>query len=135
MAGNGTVVKVSEWGSWSVTYLDRMLKAVFKACGNYITLSQNLFNLGHDPDLVQFVTGFGETGSAVVSNTDKVLFIGSPEVGKKVMETASKTLTPVVLELGGKDPYIVCEDAPFDHAVSIQIIAYRDYIRDSVALL
>jgi len=107
-SGNAAIVKVSEWGSWSVTYLDRFMKAALKACG-------------HDPELIQFVTGFGETGSAVVSSTDKILFIGSPEVGQKVMENASKTLTPVILELGGKDPYIVCEDAPFDHAVNMAV--------------
>jgi acyl-CoA reductase-like NAD-dependent aldehyde dehydrogenase len=52
--------------------------------------------------LIKFVTGYGETGGAVVSNVDKVLFIGSPQIGKKVMEAASRTLTPVTLELGGK---------------------------------
>jgi len=107
-SGNGAVVKVSEWASWSCAYLENMMNALFKATG-------------HNPDLIQFVTGFGEAGSAVVANTDKVLFIGSPQVGKKVMETASQTLTPVTLELGGKDPLIICEDAPLDHAINMSI--------------
>ena len=42
---------------------------------------------------------------------DKVIFVGSTVVGKKVMAAAAETLTPVVLELGGKDAFIVCEDA------------------------
>ncbi len=44
----------------------------------------------------------------------QVTFIGSPEVGKLVMRAAAETLTPVVLELGGKDAAIVCEDCDFD---------------------
>lgn len=39
--------------------------------------------------------------------------VGSVGVGRRVMEAASKTLTPVILELGGKDPFIVCDDADF----------------------
>jgi acyl-CoA reductase-like NAD-dependent aldehyde dehydrogenase len=42
---------------------------------------------------------------------DKVIFVGSPGVGAIVAKTAAETLTPVVLELGGKDPFVVCEDA------------------------
>ena len=42
---------------------------------------------------------------------DKVIFVGSTVVGKKVMAAASDSLTPVVLELGGKDAFIVCDDA------------------------
>src|SRR5262249_15166065 len=48
----------------------------------------------------------------------KVFFTGSPQNGRKVMAAASETLTPVVLELGGKDPMIVCDDADLDHALN-----------------
>ncbi len=47
---------------------------------------------------------------AGAAGVDKVIFVGSTAVGKKVMAAASETLTPVVLELGGKDPFVVCED-------------------------
>ena len=47
------------------------------------------------------------------AGVDKVTFIGSPGVGKKVMATAAESLTPVVLELGGKDPLVLCHDADF----------------------
>ena len=51
-------------------------------------------------------------GEALVrSGVQKVTFIGSPGVGKKVMATAADSLTPVVLELGGKDPMVLCDDA------------------------
>ena len=48
---------------------------------------------------------------------DKVIFTGSLENGKRVLAEAAKTLTPVVLELGGKDPLIVCDDADLEQAV------------------
>jgi succinate-semialdehyde dehydrogenase/glutarate-semialdehyde dehydrogenase len=47
----------------------------------------------------------------------KIVFTGSVATGKKVMAAAAKNLTPVVLELGGKDPAIVCRDADLDRAV------------------
>ena len=63
-------------------------------------------------DIVQVVTGGGATGAALVrSGVDKVAFTGSGRTGRLVMATAAETLTPVLLELGGKDPMIVCADA------------------------
>jgi acyl-CoA reductase-like NAD-dependent aldehyde dehydrogenase len=103
-AGNAVVVKVSEWTSWSAPeYLEIIHRVLRKH--------------GLSTDLVQFVTGFGETGADLVrSGVDKVFFTGSPGNGRKVMATASDNLTPVVLELGGKDPLIVCDDADLDRA-------------------
>jgi len=61
---------------------------------------------------VQIVTGYAEAGNALVtSGVDKLIFVGSTEIGKKVMQAAAQNLTPVVLELGGKDAFIVCDDA------------------------
>lgn len=77
--------------------------------------------IGHNPDLIQFVTGYAECGEALVNSANKILFIGSPQIGKKVMESASKTLTPVTLELGGKDPYIICEDADLEYATNMAL--------------
>ena len=71
------------------------------------------------PDVVQVVTGGGQTGAHLVNaGVDKVCFTGSVETGRKVMAEAAKTLTPVLLELGGKDPMIVLEDADLDRAAS-----------------
>jgi len=104
-AGNAVVVKVSEHTSWSAEPLIEIFRAALRA-------------RGHQPDLVQVVTGYGETGAALVrSGVDKIFFTGSPQNGAKVMAAASENLTPVVLELGGKDPMIVCDDADLDHAV------------------
>lgn len=98
-SGNAIVIKVSEYASWSIRYY----KAVIDGC---------LDAVGAPRDLVQFVVGYGATGSALVSSgVDKVIFVGSPSVGALVAKTAAATLTPVVLELGGKDPFVVCDDA------------------------
>ena len=57
-------------------------------------------------------TGVDErAGTDVRAGVDKVIFVGSTVVGKKVMAAAAESLTPVVLELGGKDAFIVCDDA------------------------
>lgn len=65
---------------------------------------------------MQIITGYAEAGSALVKGgVGKVIFVGSTEVGRKVMAAAADSLTPVVLELGGKDPIIICSDADIDH--------------------
>ncbi len=65
---------------------------------------------------LEVVTGLGDTGSALVDAADMIVFTGSVATGKRVMERAAKTLTPVILELGGKDPMIVLKDADLDRA-------------------
>lgn len=91
--------KVSEYTSWSAIYFAEIVHAALRVNG-------------HSPDLVQLVTGLGDTGAALVQCplVDKIIFTGSPAVGRKVMEGASKVLKPVVLELGGKDPMVFCDD-------------------------
>lgn len=60
----------------------------------------------------QVVTGYGETGAALTAaGVDKVAFTGSTATGKRVMAACAETLTPVVIEAGGKDALIVAEDA------------------------
>ena len=72
-------------------------------------IAQQTFAL---PDLLQVVTGAGPTGAALArAAVDKIAFTGSPGTGRRVMMAAAERLTPVLLELGGKDPMIVAEDA------------------------
>src|SRR5215211_7459536 len=60
----------------------------------------------------QVVTGFGETGAALCRvPVDKLAFTGSAPTGRKVMAACAETLTPVLMELGGKDAMIVDDDA------------------------
>jgi acyl-CoA reductase-like NAD-dependent aldehyde dehydrogenase len=70
------------------------------------------------PDVFECVHGTGETGGALIDNVDFVQFTGSDRTGRKVMARAAETLTPVSLELGGKDPMIVLDDADLDRAAN-----------------
>jgi acyl-CoA reductase-like NAD-dependent aldehyde dehydrogenase len=70
------------------------------------------------PDVLDCVNGTGETGGALVDACDYIQFTGSDRTGRIVMKRAADTLTPVSLELGGKDPMIVLEDANIDRAAN-----------------
>src|SRR5438552_2427436 len=100
MAGNAVVLKPSE-----LTPLTGLkIKDVFDRAG----LAEGL---------LQVVTGDGSTGAALVgAGVDKIMFTGSVNTGKRVAEAAARYLIPVVLELGGKDPMIVLDDADVPNA-------------------
>ena len=101
MAGNCVVLKPSEYAP----FVGNIIKELFASAG---------FPEG----VVEVVQGDGSTGAALVeSKVDKIFFTGSVRTGKRIAEEAAKRLLPVVLELGGKDPMIVCEDAPFERTV------------------
>jgi len=68
------------------------------------------------PDVFAVVQGAREVAEAVIDNSDYVQFTGSTATGRKVAERAASRLVPVSLELGGKDPMIVCEDADIELA-------------------
>ena len=103
------------------------------ACGNTIVLKPaeqtpltalELAVIGQEaglpPGVLNVVTGLGETaGAALVAHpdVDKIAFTGSTEVGKLIMREAASTLKKVSLELGGKSPNIVLDDADLDAAV------------------
>ncbi|MCH7657023.1 MAG: aldehyde dehydrogenase [Bacteroidetes bacterium] len=70
-----------------------------------------------DPGYIAFIKGGNEINRVLLeSKFDYIFFTGSVRVGKRIMEAASKNLTPVSLELGGKNPCIVCKDADIDMA-------------------
>src|SRR6185369_2080642 len=76
-----------------------------------------LKHAGLPESVLEIVTGDGSTGAALVdAAVDKLIFTGSVETGKRVAEAAARHLTPLVLELGGKDPMIVFEDANLKNA-------------------
>lgn len=104
MAGNAIVLKPSEWVAWSSARFVDELRGVIAGAG-------------HDPDLIQAVQGFGETGAALArAAVDMILFIGSVGNGRRVAQSAAERVTPVVMELGGKDAFIVCDDADLEQA-------------------
>ncbi|GAA1806862.1 aldehyde dehydrogenase family protein [Luedemannella flava] len=99
-AGNAVVFKPSEYtpaiADW---YVQRFAEVV------------------PEQPVLQIVFGGGETGAALVaSGVDKVAFTGSTATGKKIMAACAETLTPVLLECGGKDAMIVDSDADLDAA-------------------
>ena len=68
------------------------------------------------PDVIACVNGAAETATALIDEADFIGFTGSDRTGKLVMKRAAETLTPVSLELGGKDPMIVLDGADIDRA-------------------
>ncbi|GAU45868.1 hypothetical protein TSUD_187010 [Trifolium subterraneum] len=106
------------------------------ACGNTVVLKTaeqtplsalyvaKLFHeAGLPPGVLNIVSGFGPTAGAALAShmdVDKLAFTGSTDTGKVVLQLAAKSnLKPVTLELGGKSPFIVCEDADVDEAVEL----------------
>ena len=85
-------------------------------CLKFATLLQDA---GLPPGVVNFVTGAGETGAAVMAHplAAKVAFTGSTEVGKAILRSLAGTEKKMTLELGGKAANIVFDDAPLDQAV------------------
>jgi aldehyde dehydrogenase (NAD+) len=71
------------------------------------------------PGVVNIITGFGNTGAAMVNHPDvnKIAFTGSTDVGKIIQKSIAGTTKKVTLELGGKAANIVFEDAPINQAV------------------
>ena len=102
MSGNGVVLKPA-----SLTpLLGERIQSVFEKAG----LPEGLLRTVH---------GGGRIGDALArSSAGKIFFTGSVEVGRKVGEVCATEMKGSVLELGGKDPMIVCADAKLEHAVS-----------------
>jgi len=99
-AGNAVVFKPSEWstaiGAWLVESFADAVSGL---------------------PVLQLITGDGSTGAALCeSGVDVVSFTGSTAVGKRVMASCAATLTPVILECGGKDALLVDADADVDAA-------------------
>ena len=93
-AGNTAVLKPSEHAPTVSNLIKRLIEKYFP------------------PEITQVIDGDGHTAAALTSQKfDHVFFTGGENIGKKVMEAASKNLTPVTLELGGKSPAFVINGA------------------------
>ncbi len=102
VAGNAVVLKPSELTSLTA-----------------LNLASLLHEAGVPKDIFQVIVGNGPTGSALLSAAiDKLVFTGSVATGKRIAQAAAARLLPVVLELGGKDPMLVLNDADVDVASS-----------------
>nr|DAD34621.1 TPA_asm: hypothetical protein HUJ06_005261 [Nelumbo nucifera] len=104
--GNAVVLKTAEQTPLSALYVSKLFHEA-----------------GLPPGVLNVISGFGPTaGAALASHMDveKVAFTGSTDTGKIVLELAARSnLKKVTLELGGKSPFIVCEDADIDKAVEL----------------
>ncbi|MFC4858877.1 aldehyde dehydrogenase family protein [Actinophytocola glycyrrhizae] len=104
-AGNAVVFKPSEYtpgvGKW---------------------LADTFAEIVPERPVFQLITGYGETGAALCrSGVDKLAFTGSPGTGKKIMAACAETLTPVLIEAGGKDALLVDADADLDAAADAAV--------------
>ena len=105
VAGNAVILKPSEFTSLVALQLESLLHAA--------GLPENIF---------QVIAGNGATGAALVNaQIDKLVFTGSVATGKRIAAAAAARLLPVVLELGGKDPMLVLDDADIDVASSAAV--------------
>ena len=107
-------------------------------------MAEMMRDCGLPEDVFQVATGDGGTGAALIAEVDCVMFTGSSRTGKSVMKAAAEALIPCYLELGGKDPMIVCADANLDRAANaatffsmnnggqVCISVERCYVEDSV---
>src|ERR1700726_4007727 len=102
VAGNAVVVKPSEFTSLTA-----------------IELASLLHRAGGPQEIFQVIVGDGATGTALINAAiDKLVFTGSVPTGKQIAPAAAARLLPVVLELGGKDPMLVLDDADVEVASS-----------------
>jgi len=101
-AGNAVVLKPAEWTS--------LTSLLFADMCRQVGLPKGVFNL---------VTGDGTVGEMIVTHpgVDKVAFTGSTTVGRRIREQTAGQGKALTLELGGKSPYIVFDDADLDSAV------------------
>jgi len=104
MAGNAVVLKPS-----SVTPYSSLLMA------------EGMRASGCPEDVFSIACGSGGAGGALVDTCDMIMFTGSTETGRKIAEQAAKRLIPAALELGGKDPMIVLDDADLERAANAAI--------------
>ncbi len=127
----GVVAAITAWNSPLLLATWKLAPAL--AAGNTVVLKPSEFTsasalefvklveqAGFPPGVVNVITGFGaEVGDALVSHPDvaKVAFTGGEMTGQKVYETAARGMKRVSLELGGKSPNIVFDDANLDNAV------------------
>lgn len=105
--GSTLVIKASEQTAWSTQYFASIARAALTACG-------------HSPNLVQPIVCWPQTANHLTSHPaiSHITFIGSEPIAKHVAASAAKTLTPLCLELGGKDPAIILDDVSNIHKVA-----------------
>ena len=105
--GSAIVVKASEYTAWSTQYFASIARAALLSCG-------------HSPNVVQPLLCWPQAASYLTSHPEisHITFIGSRPIAHHVAASAAKSLTPVCVELGGKDPAIILDDVRNIHQVA-----------------
>ena len=110
--------------SWKIAPAIAMGNTVLLKPAEYTSLTALLFGqicqeAGLPKGVVNIVTGDGATGEAIVNHAgiDKIAFTGSTSVGRRIREATAGSGKSLTLELGGKSPYIVFDDADIDSAI------------------
>ncbi len=126
----GVIGQIIPWNfpllmlSWKIAPAIAMGNTVVLKPAEFTSLTALLFaeicnSVGLPPGVVNIVTGDGRTGAAIVEHTDidKIAFTGSTEVGRIIRRATAGTGKKLSLELGGKSPFVVFDDADLDSAV------------------
>lgn len=104
-AGNTVIVKPAEQTPLSALYIAELFAEIFP------------------PGVFNVLTGDRNLGPALSAHPEikKILFIGSIATGKAILKQSSESLRPVTLEMGGKNPLVICPDADIEHAADVAI--------------
>jgi aldehyde dehydrogenase (NAD+) len=127
----GVVAAITPWNSPGLLLVFKLAPGLAAGCTfvvkpsehasvSTIELAKRFVEAGFPPGVFNVITGLGGVGAHLVEHpeVDKVAFTGATETGKRIAASASKNLTRVSLELGGKSPNIVFEDADLDVAAN-----------------
>jgi aldehyde dehydrogenase (NAD+) len=127
----GVVAAITAWNSPGLLLTFKLAPGLAAGCTfvvkpsehapvSTIELAKRFDEAGFPPGVFNVITGAGIPGAALVDHpgVDKVAFTGATQTGKKIAASAAKNLTRVSLELGGKSPNIVFDDADLDVAAN-----------------
>ncbi|WP_296470039.1 aldehyde dehydrogenase [Pigmentiphaga sp.] len=127
----GVVGAITPWNSPGLLLIFKLAAGLAAGCTfvvkpsehtpvSTIALARRIHEAGFPPGVFNVVNGQGSIGAALVSHpgVDKIAFTGATETGKRIAAEAAKNLTRVSLELGGKSPNIVFNDADLDVAAN-----------------
>jgi len=109
-----------KWGPALATGCTIVMKPAEQTPLSCLRMAELALEAGFPPGVINVVTGFGDTGAAIVKHpdVDKIAFTGSTETAQIIMRDAAPTLKRLTFELGGKSPNIIFADADLDAAVA-----------------
>lgn len=109
-----------KWGPALAAGCTIVMKPAEQTPLSCLRMAELALEAGFPPGVINVVTGFGDTGAAIVQHpdVDKIAFTGSTETAQRIMADAAPTLKRLTFELGGKSPNIVFADSDLDAAIA-----------------